>query len=125
MDLLTTSGLGAMGDISGANYAERQSSWFMAHAMFRHVDPARLGDAMSGQPRSCVDCRHYDDLGGGFAHCRHPAALVLGPAVSLARTGKPDEPFYHWPETMGSTCKRMRHGGQAVSSRRGSADGQS
>ena len=59
---------------------------------------------MSGQPRFCVDCRHYDDLGGGFAHCRHPAALVPAPAVSLV-TGKPDEPFYHWPETMRLAAK--------------------
>jgi hypothetical protein len=54
---------------------------------------------MSGQPKFCVDCRHYDPGPHDFAHCRHPAALVPGAAVSPV-TGKPEEPFYHWPETM-------------------------
>jgi hypothetical protein len=42
---------------------------------------------MSGQPKFCVDCRHYDPGPHDFAHCRHPAALVPGAAVSPV-TGK-------------------------------------
>ena len=54
---------------------------------------------MSGQPKFCVDCRHYDPGPLGFARCRHPASLRPGAPVDLV-TGKPGEATYNWPETM-------------------------